>query len=78
MSLFSERFPIPNETTHSMIEGAVKGQPDEIKGKKGIVREIDVTAVLIPDAARKIGELLVAKANEAEQRTKKAHQQGGK
>lgn len=74
MGLFSERFPFPTESTHSLIDdgSALKNEADEVKGKKGIVREIDVTAVLTPDLAKKIAEWLIQKATEAEKLVKLA------
>lgn len=75
MSLFSERFPIPTVATHSLIDGAaVKGTPDEVEGKKGIVREIDVTTLILPETARKIGEWLISKADEAEKLVQRARE----
>jgi len=72
-NLYSERFPIPKETTHTVIDGkGVSGVPDMIEGKKGIVREIDVTAVLTPESAKRLGEWLIAKANEFESRFQRA------
>jgi len=64
---FSERFPIPDEQTHALLDNnRVKELPEEIKGKKGIIREIDSVAIISPDTAQKIGEWLIARAREAE------------
>jgi hypothetical protein len=82
VSLFNELFPIHTETKHSLIDATtIEGKPRAVKKEEGIVREIDVTSILNPETARKIGELLIAKANEAEkvaERAKKTQHQGGK
>lgn len=71
VSLFSERFPIPVEETHSLIgDGSLKAEAENVKGKTGIVREIDVTAILSPDIARRIADWLINRANDAERLAK--------
>ena len=81
-SLYSERFAIPQETTHSLIDGTLAkgGQPEDVKGKKGVVREIDITAVLTAESAKLIGEWLIARGKEVEVRMEraKAARKGGK
>ncbi len=69
---FNERFPIPRETTHDVLDGNVAGEPRSRESKEGIVREIDVAAVFRPSAARRVGQWLIDKADEAQRLTEQA------
>jgi hypothetical protein len=65
MAVFSERFPIPRETVHSVAE---KGLGPEIRqervSREGIVREVDVNLIMSATQARSIAKWLNGKAQE--------------
>jgi|SRR5271156_1348619 len=52
MGFYSERAAIPQVLVHEITEGGqVRAEPDERIGKKGIVREIEVGAIMSAEVA---------------------------
>lgn len=51
MGLFSERFPVPLQTTHKLTEASGVGEELARIGRAGIVREVEVEVILAPEEA---------------------------
>lgn len=66
MSLFSERSPLPNTIEYSLTEEGKLGEEVVREGKAGIVREIDVTALMDLKLAKALRTWLDDKIAEAE------------
>ena len=66
VSLYCERFPIPQEQIHpvELPSGRVLDPAISTKGKVGIIREIEVTMHLTLASAKLLGEFLIKKADE--------------
>lgn len=58
MTLFSERFPIPTFTRHNLTESGVNPVEVERIVRDGVVRELEVGAVMTPDAAKTLRDWL--------------------
>jgi len=67
MSVFSERFPIPQTTVATLTE---TGLVEEIRAKRvskeGIIREVEANLILDRHIAKSIGKWLIKKADEME------------
>lgn len=66
VSLFNTRFPIPLERIHRINpDGTVDERHVSEKARDGIVREVEISAVMNPTTAEKIGKWLVQTAKDA-------------
>lgn len=66
VNLYSERFPVPTEATHSIVGTKVSSEMDDAKVIQGILRQVDITALMTADVARAIAEWLLTRADELE------------
>lgn len=63
MALFSQRKPIPQTLVHPISSDGRLEAPTGMAGKSGILREIEVGAMMSPQVAREIAELLIRQAD---------------
>jgi hypothetical protein len=62
MALFSERVPIPRRTVHELSDEGVPEQPPiESEGRDGVVREVEVEAIMDLSTARSLHAWLADK-----------------
>lgn len=66
MSLFNDRRPIPQEQLYPVAQDGSLGTPTETKAKDGIVREIEICAVMDLNVARSLHQWLGDKVNALE------------
>lgn len=66
LNLYSERFPIPQESTHTLSpEGVIGKELLAVRGKSGIIREVEASAVLSIQTAESLIVWLAEKVKEA-------------
>ena len=79
IAFYSERLPIPQKTVHRLTpEGRVVNPPVEVVSRDGLVREVEVEAIMDITTARSIAEFLSKQAEEAEKRIQDAEGKGEK
>ena len=61
MAIFSERLPIPVQTTHLLEAGGKVGAETSREGRKGVVREVEVEVILGVYEAESIAKWLEEK-----------------
>lgn len=66
MALFSERRPIPQKEKYQ-IERERLGKRVEVQGRKAIIREVEVEAIMNLDTAKRISDWLKDKIQAVEQ-----------
>jgi len=75
MSIFSERLPLPDLDEFEISEGQLAKQIRHINKTKGVIREVEATLTMTPDVAKSLGEWLIDKANQFEERLNAAIEQ---
>lgn len=67
MALFSERLPIPQRTVHELDDdGRLKTSAFESSGKSGVVREVEVEAIMSIATAKSLVDWLQDRISQAE------------
>lgn len=64
LSLFSERFPIPVQVTNELEHGQVGNELSRVS-REGIVREVEVSAIMSIETAEKVANWLLNKVEDA-------------
>ncbi len=73
IALYSERLPIPQKTVHDVgPDGRLVDKPVEVIARDGVVREVEVEAVMDASTARAVAEFLLKRAEEADAQVKAA------
>ena len=63
MNVYSERAPIPQQLIHNIKPDHSLGEPVEIIGREGIVRDVEASLIMNPTVARSIAVWLIKKAD---------------
>ena len=69
VNLFSERGPIPRRQTFEVdANGKLKHPPIEVESETAIIRDVMFALAMEPETARSVGQWLIERANEHNER----------
>lgn len=75
-AIFSERFPIPLQATHPLMDGAI-GKATEVVVRDGIVRELEADLMMTLEGAKRLRDWLSTTVDNAEKQLKGRDTNGG-
>jgi hypothetical protein len=78
IAFYSERLPIPQKTVHRLTPEGLEDTPVEVVSREGLVREVEVEAVMDVGTARSVADFLLKRAQEAETQMRAAHEKRSK
>ena len=76
MSVYSERSPLPQKTTHQVLDHGLIGQETGKEGKEGIIREVDVEVIMDLSMAESLVTWLEGHIKFLKERLKVQHESG--